>query len=67
MVALILAVGAAIYFTAEKVRTHKEKKRASKAQEALQHGLVEPVSIIDDTTPVGNPPPYHKGNLPPYH
>lgn len=70
MVVLILAVGAAIYFTTKKVRDHKKKKRDLKSQEALQRGLVEPVSIIGDTKihhPMENLPPYLEENLPPYH
>lgn len=70
MVALILAVGAAIYFTVEKVRDHRQKKRASKAQaQALQHGLAEPVTSIDNKASRRSPelpPPYHKETLPPY-
>ena len=70
MVVLILAVGAAIYFTAEKVRDRKEKKRALKAQEALRYGIVKSVSIIDDNAArlsMEHLPPYHKETLPPYH
>jgi hypothetical protein len=77
MVFLILAIGAATYFTAEKVHDHKKKKRAMKAQKAPQNGLNEPALIIDDTTVhrlenilsyhKKDLPPYHKENLPPYH
>jgi hypothetical protein len=70
MAALIVAVGAAIYFSAEKIHDHKEKKRALKAKEALQHGLVEEVSIIDGATvhdQMEPLPAYHKERLPAYH
>ncbi|KIW59682.1 hypothetical protein PV05_04117 [Exophiala xenobiotica] len=70
MVALILAVGAVIYFTVEKVRDHRQKKRESKDQtQALQHGIAEPVSIIDNKASRRSmelPPPYRKEALPPY-
>ena len=48
MIALILAVGAVTCYTAEKVHDHMQRKRALQTQEALRHGLVEPVSTIDD-------------------
>ncbi|KAK2867950.1 hypothetical protein FQN49_003302, partial [Arthroderma sp. PD_2] len=71
MAALIVAVGAAIYVTAEKILDHREKKRALKAKAALQHGLVEDDSIVDGTTTAHGQmdelPAYHKENLPPYH
>ncbi|KAF3491497.1 uncharacterized protein GIQ15_01014 [Arthroderma uncinatum] len=69
MAALIVAVGAALYVTAEKIHDHREKKRALKAKEALRHGS-EDDSIIDTATAndhMDNLPAYHKGNLPPYH
>lgn len=65
----LIAVAAAIYFTAEKVRDHNKKKHALKAQEPPQYGLLRPVSIIDDTTAhhsMENLPQYHEEALPPY-
>jgi hypothetical protein len=66
----LIAVAAAICFTVEKVRDHKEKKHALKAQETPQCDLPNPVSIIDDTTAhhsMENLPPYHEEALPSYH
>ena len=70
MAALIVAVGAAIVLTADKIHDHKEKKRALKAQEELQRNLAEDVSIFDGTMihhSMKNPPAYHEDNLPHYH
>ena len=70
MIALGLAVGAAIYATAEKVHDHKKKKSTLKSQEAPRHGVAESVSIIDDKVVRGSMehlPPYQKETLPPYH
>jgi len=67
---LILAVGAAIYFTAKEVRRHKKKQRALNARKAVERGLVESVFITGDTKAhhlIGSLPPYHEENLPPYH
>ncbi|KIW97345.1 uncharacterized protein Z519_02737 [Cladophialophora bantiana CBS 173.52] len=69
MVFLVLATGAAIYFTVEKVRDHKKKKRALRAQEASRHGLVETVSNIDENTArrsMEDLPPYILREPPPY-
>jgi hypothetical protein len=66
----LIAVAAAIYFTVEKVRDHKEKKHALKALETPQCGLPKPVSIIDNITAhhsMENLPPYHEEALPSYH
>lgn len=72
MVALILAVGAAIYFGVEKVRTHQKKKRASKVQQGAspRDGLVKAGYFIDNKgvrRSMQAPPPYQKETLPPYH
>jgi hypothetical protein len=70
MAALIVAAAAGIVFAGQKVHERKKNKRALKAQDALQHGLVEEVSAIDGTMlhhQSDNLPAYHKENLPPYH
>ncbi|KAF1811895.1 hypothetical protein P152DRAFT_458851 [Eremomyces bilateralis CBS 781.70] len=70
MASVVLVVGAAIYFTAEKVHERREKKRVLKAQEDLQYGVVEFDSITDNTTVHDETEPlpaYNKATLPPYH
>jgi hypothetical protein len=70
MASVVIAIGVAVYFTAEKVREHKEKKRAIKAQQATDHGVVEELSIAEDTADHLNNedlPVYHKEGLPAYH
>jgi hypothetical protein len=70
MAAVIIAFGAAIAFTAKKIHDRKEKKRAPKVQDALQHGSIEEVEIIDNTTadgPMEDLPTYQKEKLPAYH
>ncbi|KAK5206322.1 hypothetical protein LTR47_010674 [Exophiala xenobiotica] len=72
MVFLVLALGATIYFTVEKIRDHKQKKRASKAQQAqaLQYATVERASINDNKaarrSSMELPPPYLQETLPTY-
>jgi hypothetical protein len=70
MASVVIAIGIAVYYSTEKIRERKEKKRALKAQEALDRGLVEELSAVDDTTGhlINNEdlPAYHKENLPPY-
>ncbi|KIW27423.1 uncharacterized protein PV07_07160 [Cladophialophora immunda] len=48
MVAIALALGAAIYFTAEKVRDHKKKKQVLKAQQAPRADSVAPASPFEN-------------------
>ncbi|OAP61263.1 hypothetical protein AYL99_03464 [Fonsecaea erecta] len=73
MVGLVLAVGAAIYFTAEKVRDHKKKKQALKAAAASQQA--PPYDSIAPASPMRNKaarrsveqlPPYVFREPPPY-
>lgn len=69
MASVVIAIGIAVFYSTEKIRERKEKKRALKAQEALDRGLVEELSTVDDTTGHLNDehlPAYHKENLPPY-
>ena len=70
MASVIVAISVAIYISAVKVHDRKEKKRALKAQEVLQRGLVEELSSIDNTTghlDNDHLPVYHKERVPPYH
>ncbi|KAM5449214.1 hypothetical protein MaudCBS49596_005039 [Microsporum audouinii] len=60
MAAVVLAIGAAIYFTAEKIHDHREKKRALKAKHPSKHALLEDDQTIEDL------PAYHKEKLPAY-
>ena len=67
---LVLAIGAAVFFTAKGVHDHKKKKRALKAQRALKYGVAESISVVDDTTghrALGSLPAYHNESLPAYH
>jgi hypothetical protein len=69
MVFVVLAVGAAVYFTAKKVQDRKEKKKAAKAQVARQHGAAQMVSNTGDNAvprPMETLPPYQNDSLPPY-
>ncbi len=69
MASVVLAIGVAIYLTAEKVRDRREKKRVIKAR-ALQDTLGEDLSITDDVmaqSQVEQLPAYHQDRLPPYH
>jgi hypothetical protein len=70
MASVVIAIGIAVYYSTEKIREHKEKKRALKTQQALNRGLVEELSTVDDTTGHlnnENLPVYHKESLPAYH
>jgi len=70
MASVVIAIGIAVYYSTEKIRERKEKKRALKAQETLDRGLVEELSTVDGATDHlnnENLPAYHKENLPPYH
>ncbi|QDS68874.1 hypothetical protein FKW77_007557 [Venturia effusa] len=66
MASVIIALGVAAYFTTEKVREHKQKKRDLKAQQTLEGD----VSTFDGTTPPYDDdehlPTYHKEALPAY-
>jgi hypothetical protein len=67
MASVVIAIGAIAYFTTEKVHERKQKKRALKAQEALDRGVVEELSAVDGTTDHSNNedlPAYHKESLP---
>jgi hypothetical protein len=67
MAALVVAVGVGIVLAAEKIHDHKEKKRNLKN---LQHGLVEEISIVEDTATHHNMddlPAYQAEKPPPYH
>ncbi|KIX96814.1 uncharacterized protein Z520_07534 [Fonsecaea multimorphosa CBS 102226] len=71
MASLALAIGAAIYFTTEKVRDHKKKKQALNAHGAPQYDSVSPTSSIMENNAARRtaeqlpayvftePPPYH--------
>jgi hypothetical protein len=50
MAAIVVVVGAAIYFSVAKVHEHKKNKSALKDQEALERGLVEEHWAIDNST-----------------
>ncbi|KAK2760695.1 hypothetical protein FQN54_001930 [Arachnomyces sp. PD_36] len=66
---VVIAVGAGIYVAAEKIHDRKEKKRALKAQQALEQDSFEKDSVIADATEPGKMdelPAYHQENLPPY-
>jgi hypothetical protein len=70
MASIVVAIGVVIYISAAKVHESKEKKRALKAQGALERGLVEELSTIDDITDhLDNEhlQVSHKERLPPYH
>jgi len=54
MASVVIAIGAIAYFTTEKVHERKQKKRALKAQEALDRGVVEELSAVDGTTDHSN-------------
>jgi hypothetical protein len=67
MASVVIAIGVAAYFATKKIQKRKEKKRGLNA---LQHGPVEEVSIIDDATvhdQVEDLPTYYKQDLPQYH
>jgi hypothetical protein len=70
MATLVLAIGVAIYYSAEKVHEHKEKRRSRKALEATQHGPVQELSSIDNDedihTDSEHSPVYEKDVLPSY-
>lgn len=70
MASVVVALGFAVYFTAEKIHDRKKKKRALKAQAALQNDSADEISTIDDATEDDqmeeNLPAYSKENLPPY-
>lgn len=66
MASVVIAIGVAVYFTTEKVREHKEKKRALKLQQASEHGPIEEITtgdLHDDE----HLPGYQKEVLPGYH
>jgi len=68
--AVAVAIGAAIYLSAEKLHDRIERKRSFKAQEALERGFVEELSTIDDTAGHHNNehvPIYQKERVPSYH
>ncbi|KIW76129.1 hypothetical protein Z517_10874 [Fonsecaea pedrosoi CBS 271.37] len=73
MVALALALGAAIYFTAEKVRDHKKKKAAlkDKDQQAPPYDSIPPsASALENRAArrsVDQLPQYVYSEPPPYH
>ncbi|EFQ98212.1 hypothetical protein MGYG_01248 [Nannizzia gypsea CBS 118893] len=63
MAALVLALGAAIYITAEKIQDHREKKRALKAKNASKQALLkddDSIMAIEDL------PAYQREKLPAY-
>jgi len=72
MAFLIVGSIAALVVGAEKLHEHRKAKRASKAQALLlQHGSVQEISIVDDTTArhhhqMDDLPAYYKEKLPPY-
>jgi hypothetical protein len=70
MATLVLAIGVAIYFSAEKLHEHKKKKRALKALEETQHGLIEERTPTDNDIDAHfaseRPPVCEKDFLPPY-
>jgi len=69
MASIVVAIGFAIYISTAKIHERKERKRALKAQEALERGLVEELSTIDDAAGHLNNerlPVYHDARLPPY-
>jgi hypothetical protein len=69
MASVVLAIGIAIYVSAEKVHNSREKKRALKALEASEHGSIEERSSIDDIPHQLNKETlsdYHVENSPPY-
>ena len=67
---LAVAVGAAIVLTSKKIHSRKKKKRALKAQKALQDSLHEGKATIDNATVhrhIDDLPAYHTESLPPYY
>lgn len=44
MASIAILIGVAVYFSAKEAHKHSEKKRALKAQEALERGSIEDLS-----------------------
>ncbi|DAA78264.1 TPA_exp: Uncharacterized protein A8136_4240 [Trichophyton benhamiae CBS 112371] len=63
MAAIVLALGAAIYITAEKIQDHREKKRALKAKNATKQALLEDDDSVMVTEDL---PAYKTEKLPAY-
>ncbi|EFE44809.1 hypothetical protein TRV_00410 [Trichophyton verrucosum HKI 0517] len=61
MAAIVLALGAAIYITAEKIQDHREKKRALKAKNATKQAVLED----DDSVMAADDLPAYKTEKPP--
>lgn len=69
MASVVIALSAAVYFTTEKIRERKQKKRELKARQVSEHGLVEDVATIDGAAPSHDDedlPAYQKEGLPAY-
>lgn len=63
MAAIVLALGAAIYITAEKIQDHREKKRALKAKNVTKQALLEDDDSVVVTEDL---PAYKTEKLPAY-
>ncbi|KAG5208030.1 hypothetical protein GTR04_3398 [Trichophyton interdigitale] len=63
MAAIVLALGAAIYITAEKIQDHREKKRALKAKNATKQAHLKD---DDSVMAVEDLPAYQTEKLPAY-
>lgn len=69
MASVVIALSAAVYFTTEKIRERKQKKRELKAQQASNHGLIEQVAMVEGTAHPPDDeelPAYHQEGLPAY-
>jgi hypothetical protein len=70
MATLVLAIGVAIYYSAEKVHEHKDKRKSRKALEATQHGPVQELLSTDNDEDIHgdseHSPVYEKDVLPSY-
>lgn len=69
MASVVIISGLAIYFTVRHVEKKKNKKRALKAQLALERSYAEGNSFIDNASPRSSheePPAYNNERLPAY-
>ena len=69
MASVVFLLGLMVYIGCEKIHDRRKRKRALKAEAALEDNLLNEVSTIGGTS-VGfsladNPPPYRKGTPPP--
>lgn len=69
MASVVIALSAVVYFTTDKIRQRKQKKRELRAQKISEYGSVEEVEPLNATFPSHDDedlPAYHQEGLPAY-